>query len=328
MHSRNPKATVKQMSLVNRMLDRSIFFSFDRSGYLRHQRTFDPSDLDRTMRGKVCLVTGANSGLGLAVSRGLAAREATVHMLCRNEERGATARDAIVKETGNGDVHLHVVDVSSLKSVRDFADRFASASVDALIHNAGVLPPARELTQDGLELTVATHLVGPHLLTRVLLAKLTNARVVFVSSGGMYTKRLDVETMRSNEGPYDGVAAYAMTKRGQVILSELWAQELLDTGITVNAMHPGWAATKSVERSLPRFWRIMRNRLRTAMEGADTALWLVIAERVAGETGEFWFDRRPVPTHLVGWTREDADERQRLWRYCEASAGVGGTIPE
>ncbi len=112
------------MSILDRMLDRSIFFSFDRSGYLRHQRTFDPSDLDCTMRDKVCLVTGANSGLGLAVSSGLAAREATVHMLCRNEERGSAARDAMVKETGNGDVHLHVVDVSSLKSVRDFADRF------------------------------------------------------------------------------------------------------------------------------------------------------------------------------------------------------------
>jgi NAD(P)-dependent dehydrogenase (short-subunit alcohol dehydrogenase family) len=251
-----------------------------------------------------------------------------VHMLCRDEERGSAAREDIVKDTGNGDVHLHVVDVSSLRSVRDFANGFPSPSVDALIHNAGVLPSAREFTQDGLELTVATHLVGPHLLTRVLLPILRNARVVFVSSGGMYAKRLDVETMLLNEGPYDGVAAYAMTKRGQVILSELWAQELRDAGITVNAMHPGWAATKSVERSLPRFWRIMRNRLRTAMEGADTALWLVVAEKVAGETGKFWFDRRPVPTHLVGWTREDAEERQKLWRYCEARAGADGAIRE
>jgi NAD(P)-dependent dehydrogenase (short-subunit alcohol dehydrogenase family) len=313
---------------MDRMLDGSIFFSFDRSGYRRHQRTFDPSDLDRTMRGRVCLVTGANSGLGLAVSSGLAAREATVHMLCRNEERGSTARDAIVKETGNDNVFLHVVDVSSLKSVRDFAGRFTSPTVEALIHNAGVLPLGREFTQDGLELTVATHLVGPHLLNRVLLPKLRDARIVFVSSGGMYPKRLNVEAMLSNEGPYNGVDAYAMTKRGQVVLSALWSQELLDTGVTVNAMHPGWAATKSVEQSLPRFWRFMRNRLRTAVEGADTVLWLVVAEKVADQTGKFWFDRRSVPTHLVGWTREDDDERQKLWRFCEARAGTDGAIPE
>lgn len=313
------------MGLRDQLLDRSIFFSFDRSGYLRHRRTFDPSDLDRSMTGKVCLVTGANSGLGLAVASGLAVREATVYMLCRNAERGSTARTSILEETGNPDVHLHVVDVSSLKSIHDFTERFTRPRVDVLIHNAGVLPLERELTPDGLELTVATHLVGPFLLNKLLLPKLKNARVVFVSSGGMYAKRLDVDAMLSNQGPYDGVAAYAMTKRGQVVLSERWARVLADTGTVVNAMHPGWAATRSVELSLPRFWRIMRNRLRTPTEGADTALWLVVAERVAGETGKFWFDRRPVPTHLVRWTREGADERQRLWDFCGARSGEHAT---
>ncbi len=118
-----------------------------------------------------------------------------------------------------------------------------------------------------------------------------------------------------------------MTKRGQVVLSEQWSRELSETGTKVNAMHPGWAATKSVERSLPRFWRIMRNRLRTSTEGADTALWLVVAERVAGETGKFWFDRRPVSTHLVRWTRENANERQRLWDFCESRCATHRTKP-
>jgi NAD(P)-dependent dehydrogenase (short-subunit alcohol dehydrogenase family) len=310
------------LSLFDQLLDRSILFSFDRSGYLRHQRAFKPSDLDRSMKDKVCLVTGANSGLGLAVALGLAAREATVYLLCRNAESGSEARSAISEETNNPKVHLHVVDVSSLKSIRDFAARLTSPRVDVVIHNAGVLPLERELTGDGLELTVATHLVGPFLLTKLLLPRLKNARVVFVSSGGMYAKRLDVGTMLSTEGPYDGVAAYAMTKRGQVVLSELWARKLSDTGTIVNAMHPGWAATKSVEFSLPRFWRFMRHRLRTSEQGADTALWLVVAKRVAGENGKFWFDRRPVPTHLVRWSREGSAERQRLWDFCETAAGA------
>lgn len=306
------------MGLVDRMLDASVFFSFDRSGYQRHQRAFDPADLDRSMKGKVCLVTGANSGLGLAVASGLAARRASVHLLCRDAQRGAAARDAVAEQTQNADVHLQVVDVSSPRSIADFVERFGSPQVDVLVHNAGLLPLERQLTPEGLELTVATHLVGPFLLTELLRPELKEARVVFVSSGGMYTKRLDVEAMRNNDGPYDGVEAYAMTKRGQVVLSELWASELAETRTTVNAMHPGWAATRGVERSLPRFWRVMRNRLRTAEQGADTALWLAVAERVAGETGKFWFDRRSVSAYLLPGTRESADERQQLWDFCQA----------
>lgn len=310
------------MGMFDRMLDRSIFFSFDRSGFRRHQRRFNPGDLDRSMNGKVCVVTGANSGLGFELARGLAARGASVHMLCRNAERGEEARQRIAGESDGSDVHLHVVDLSSKSSIRGFATTFTAPRLDVLVHNAGLLPLEREITDDGLELTVATHLVGPFLLTRLLRARLRGTRVIFVASGGMYTKRLDVDAMMSNEGDYDGVAAYAMTKRGQVVLSELLAQDLADIGATVNAMHPGWAATKGVEHSMPRFWKMMRNRLRTPEQGADTALWLAVADQAEGETGKFWFDRSPAPTHLMRRTREDEEERQRLWQLCEAFSHV------
>ncbi len=101
------------------------------------------------MGGKVCVVTGANSGLGFEVARGLAAREATVHMLCRNAERGEEARTAITDEHGNTDVHVHVVDLSRLTSIRRFAEAFAVLRLDVLVHNAGLLPLKRELTADG-----------------------------------------------------------------------------------------------------------------------------------------------------------------------------------
>ena len=319
------RSTPRQEHAVGRwdaILDRTIFYSFDRSGFARHERSFDPDDLGVSMAGKICLVTGANSGLGRSVARDLAARDATVHLLCRNADRGAEAQRAIREETGNPSVFLDVVDLSSPRSLRAFVDQLDRPQVDVLVHNAGLLPLERELTAEGLELTVATHLVGPHLLNHWLRPRLGGARVVFVTSGGMYAKRLSLKAMLSNEGRYDGVAAYAMTKRGQVVLSELWAEELSGAGTVVNAMHPGWAATAGVERSLPRFHRLMSNRLRTPAQGADTALWLAVADRVAGQTGKLWFDRRPAPTHLAWWTRETEAERSRLWDFCAAQTGA------
>ena len=276
------------------------------------------------MEGRTCLVTGANSGLGFEVARGLAARRADVHMLCRDPERGEHARRSICEETGNTNVSVHIVDISNLGSVRRFAESFVARRIDVLVHNAGVLPRERTLTDSGIELTVATDLVGPFLLTQLVRHKLDGARVIFVSSGGMYARRLDVPAMISNAGRYNGVAAYAMTKRGQVVLSEFLARDLSDMGATVNAMHPGWAATRSVEHSLPRFYRLMRDRLRSPREGADTALWLAVAERVEGETGRFWFDRAAVPTHLTRRTVEDDEERQRLWSACMELSGWTG----
>ncbi|MBJ93907.1 MAG: dehydrogenase [Rickettsiales bacterium] len=309
------------MTWWNRILDKSILFSFDRSGYQRHERAFLSGSLDVSMEGRSCLVSGANSGLGFELARGLAARGAAVHMLCRNPQRGAQAKQAIQAEHSAAQLQLHIVDLSSLASIRSFVAGFEINRVDVLLHNAGLLPLRRELTADGLELTVATHLVGPFLLTRLLAEKLAGGRVVFVSSGGMYAKRLDVEAMLRNEGSYDGVAAYAMTKRAQVVLAELLAEQLKQRNITVNSMHPGWAATPGVERSLPRFWTVMGKRLRTPAQGADTALWLAVAAEVEGLSGRFWFDREVVSPYLFPGTREDELERRRLWALCERLAG-------
>ncbi|MDF1561562.1 MAG: SDR family NAD(P)-dependent oxidoreductase [Deltaproteobacteria bacterium] len=314
------------MGIFDRLLDASIYYSFDRTGFLRHQRAFHPEDLQRSMAGKVCLVTGANSGLGLAVARGLAGLGARVHLLCRSAERGEAARQALIEETGNGELHLEVIDLASPASIRAFAaeleGREGDRKIDVLVHNAGLLPPERELTEEGLELTLATHVVGPFLLNHLLRERLASSRVIYVSSGGMYARRLDLEAMRATEGPYDGVVAYAHTKRAQVVQAAQWAEVLRGSGTTVNAMHPGWAATPGVERSLPAFYRFTKKRLRTAEEGADTALWLAVAERVEGESGKLFFDRRVVSPYLLPGTREAPAEREALWRFCEEICDV------
>jgi len=305
---------------MSRLLDASVLLSFDRTGYRRHAAAFDPTDLQVDLAGRVCLVTGANSGIGFETSLALAARGGRVWMLCRNRKRGLAAVREVRARTESRRVQLGVVDVSDAASIRRFVRGLKAPVVDVLVHNAGVLPDVRTESADGHELTFATHVLGPWLLTRLLrsrLRKSRDARVVFVASGGMYTQRLSLRDWAWRTRPYDGVVAYAQTKRMQVVLAELLAAELKGSRICVNAMHPGWADTPAVRTSLPRFWNLMRRVLRTPAEGADTVVWLAASPAARGETGRFWFDRQARSTHLLPWTRERRQQRQALRKLCE-----------
>ncbi len=308
------------LSLV---LDPTIALSFDRTGFLVHSLTFDPGDLDVSLAGRRCLITGANAGLGFETALGLADLGADVELLCRDRERAEAAAERIRERTGNSRVTTEVVDVSDLFSIRGAAARLAERPVDVLIHNAGLLPATRQLQHDGLELTFATHVVGPHLLTRLLTPALQasgRARVVWMSSGGMYTQKLSLQDLDWSRRPYDGVTAYAQTKRMQVILAQMWAEHLRDTGTVVNAMHPGWADTQGVRDSLPGFRRVMQYLLRTPAEGADTVVWLAASEPGARATGKFFFDRVARRTHFLPTTRENEEQRQALWQLVDELA--------
>ena len=193
-----------------------------------------------------------------------------------------------------------------------------------LVNNVGVLINDRQETPERLELTFATNLCGHFLLTNLLLDKLiasTPSRIVNVSSGGMYTQRINVDDLQSTKGNYNGSIAYACTKRGQVILTEMWADRLRDTGVTVHAMHPGWAATAGVKQSLPAFYRVTKPLLRTAEQGADTIVWLCASDEAAETSGMFWHDRQPRPTHRMRGTQETQDERARLWSELSVLSG-------
>jgi NAD(P)-dependent dehydrogenase (short-subunit alcohol dehydrogenase family) len=311
--------------LVDTLLDATIVLSFDRTGFLRHAARWDGSAGERSLAGRVCLVTGANSGIGRAAAFGLGRRGARVWLLCRDAARGREARDALRVETGRADIHDAVLDVSDLDAVARFVQAFPEPHVDVLVHNAGVLPAARTETVDGNELTFATNVLGPHLLTRLLeerLAAAPDARVVFVSSGGMLPTALSCDDVQWSIRPFDGVAAYAQTKRMQVVLAERYAERWRGSARSAYAMHPGWADTPAVRTSLPRFHAVMGPLLRTPEQGADTIVWLAAAERATLESGGFYFDRVRRATHLLPFTRESDAERRRLWSLCEERTGL------
>ena len=312
-------------SLLDEVLDRTVIAGYTNIGYRVRSRGWSASELQR-MDGKVVLVTGASSGLGLAAAEGFARLGATVWLVVRRPERGEEARMRIVERSGDGDVHVGVCDLSELESVRQFAGRFRDQvpRLDVLVNNAGVMTEARGVSDDGIELTLATNVIGPFPLTNLLIPLLEEsapARIINVTSGGMYTQKLRVDDLQSEHGRFDGPKAYARTKRAEVILTELWAEQLAGTGVAVHSMHPGWSDTPSLRSSLPRFYKVTRPLLRTPAQGADTIVWLGSAAEPGRSSGLFWHDRRPRPTHRLRCTRETPQERERLLAECVRLSG-------
>jgi dehydrogenase/reductase SDR family protein 12 len=296
-----------------------IFFSFSRLGYRSRAAKFDNAEAD--IAGKTVLITGANSGLGLAASEVLIAQGARVLMLCRNPERGEEALRNVRKIAGQGgSAELLIADMTDMDSIRRVAESLPDGPLHALVHNAGSLNAKRVVTEDGLEFDFALHVAGPHLLTKLLASALrkTQGRVIFVASGGMYSERFSLEANDWEGRPYDGVKAYAQAKRTQVVLTSLWDKH--ETNISSYAMHPGWVDTPGVSTALPRFYKRLRRWLRTPKEGADTIVWLATTAPEPSPSGTFWLDREAVSPYMLPYTREAADAPKQLWETLEAIA--------
>ncbi len=296
--------------LVDLALDASVVGGFSSIGY--KLRDLDRRPIDARLDGRRVLVTGATGGLGLAAATALSSLGADMVLVGRNPEKLEAAAAAV-----GGQVETHRTDLSSMKHVADLAEA-AAGSVDVLINNVGVLLGERTVTEEGLEATFATNLLGQFILTnRVLEEMQPGSRIITVSSGGMYTTPVSLSDLQ-NERDYRGAVAYARTKRAQVVLSAEWARRRPD--IVSHAMHPGWADTGGVKASLPSFYRAMGPILRSAEQGADTIVWLAAAEEPGRTTGLFWHDRRPRSIHKISRTRGDAAEDRRLWAELERMA--------
>lgn len=314
-------------SAVDVALERSIAGSFSRVGPVVRRRLFGWESLaTHRLDGRTAVVTGASSGLGEAAARWLARLGADVVILVRDTARGARVAEAIELATGSK-IKVVKADMGELDSVAEAAAALGNRPIHILVHNAGALTAQRHISRQGIEETVATHVVGPFLLAWLWQSNLEAAapsRVIVVTSGGMYAEGLDVDRLQMTSGTYDGVVAYARAKRAQVSLVEECASALRRRGIHLTAVHPGWADTPGLRRSLPGFHRVMRPLLRSVDEGADTIVWLASAPIESIGDEYLWLDRAPRPLHrLRRTTRTDtAPERRRLFEECCRLAGL------
>jgi len=322
--------------LVDAVIEAPVVTSFTRIGFGIRQRLEAWSPLEcYDLSGRVIVLTGATSGLGRAAATQLARCGATLVLVGRNPDRNDAVVAEMIDATGNDAITQVAADIGDYEQVRALARHVLTDHdrLDVLIHNAGALTNERRDAPDGTEATLASQVVGPFLLTGLLLERLARSapsRVLTMSSGGMYTASLRVSGLQMSTRDYKGAEQYARAKRAQVSLNEEWAARFGHTGIHFHALHPGWADTPGVDASLPTFSKVMGPLLRTADQGADTLVWLAADDVAVESNGLFWLDRRPRSTHKLRSTRasDTAERRNRLWTWVSDTAGHAPSVAD
>jgi NAD(P)-dependent dehydrogenase (short-subunit alcohol dehydrogenase family) len=269
------------------------------------------------MAERTALVTGASTGIGKEIARGLLREGFRVVVACRDEGRGRAA----LADLGGGDrAELQLVDLASQASIRDFARRLLDRheALHVLVNNAGIWPQTREVGPDGIELTWATNVMGYHLLTALLLDRLKAsgpARVVNVAS--TFAGRLDLDDVGFERRRFRGADAYMQSKQADRLLTWDLAERLAGTGVTANAVHPGMVRSELGRAQTGPKAAVLRAAFRlfgkTTTQGADTAIWLASSPEIQGATGKFWTSRREIRCRF-----RDAGQQQRLRALCDA----------
>ena len=299
--------------------DKNLFTAlkcFTRAGYRTGRRTWAPMSTD--MAEKHVVLTGASAGLGFETAVALLEAGATLTLVIRDPNKVASMQAALQERSGRQADRVELADLSLLSQVNALSERLLSANrpIDVLINNAGALFNDYCQTSEGIETSAALLLLSPWRLTVAVHPLLahhdTPARVINVVSGGMYTQKLQCESLVMSEDDYRGSVAYARAKRALTVLTELWSAQWRDDRIVVNAMHPGWADTPGVQGALPGFRRLTHRVLRSSQEGADTIVWLARAREADKTSGQLFLDREPRTTHLRQRTLESAEERASL----------------
>jgi retinol dehydrogenase 14 len=281
-----------------------------------------------SMTGKICAVTGANSGIGKETALGLARMGARVVLVCRSRARGEAALEEIKRESGSPEVDLLTADMSSQASVRAVAEQIRQKyyRLDVLINNAGGVVRTRKLSAEGIEMTVAANHLGAALLTLLLLDLLkasAPSRIVNVSSEAQRRTRFDMNDIQFERRKYSGFGAYGQSKLLMNAFTFELARRLAGTGVTVNCLHPGVVAT-NIWGADPSFIfkliiAIVRPFMLKSKEGAAASLYLATSPDVADVTGEYFVKSKPAASNPLS---RDPKVAAEIWKWTEKMIGV------
>jgi NAD(P)-dependent dehydrogenase (short-subunit alcohol dehydrogenase family) len=268
-------------------------------------------------QGKICLITGATSGIGWVTARDLAKMGAEVVLTGRNVKRGSRAIDRIRKEDSTSKVEFIPMDLSSLEDVREFSADFMArfSRLDVLMNNAGTVLLQRRVNDDGVEMTFAVNHLGHFLLTNLLLRSLKaseSARVIVVSSGSHRDAQINFDDLQ-NENGYNGMKVYGQSKLANLFFTYELSRRLKDEKITVNAMHPGFVSTNLGRDNgwlLHKLIRLVMLTGGSAEDGADTCVYLANSLDVEGVTGEYFKGRKVIPSSQASYDQKAA---KQLW---------------
>lgn len=278
------------------------------------------------MNDKICLVTGANSGIGKVTAKALAGGGATVIMVCRNRDKGQAARAEIVRETRNENLDLRIADFSDLSQIRSLAADVKAKypRLHALVNNAGSYFGNRTGAAGGYEATFVVNHLGYFLLTVELLDLLKSsgrARIVNVSSEAHRNAYINFDDLKLENG-YTGWKAYGRSKLANVLFTYELARQLEGTGVTANCMHPGVVGTNFLNNFgglAGKIVRLFTPFMRTPEKGADTIIWLATSPEVEGITGKYFVDRKERATNPQSY---DTAAAARLWEVSERMCSI------
>src|SRR6266550_4707043 len=270
-----------------------------------------------SMQGKICMVTGANSGIGKATALELAQMGATVVMVCRDRARGEQARSEITTKSRKNAVDLLQADLSSQQSIRHLVETFQHhyTHLHVLINNAGAaFPGRRRETVDGLEMTFAVNYLAPFLLTHLLLDLLTAsapARIVNVSSDSHRSGYIQMDDLQE-EKRYRSMQVYGQSKLAVVLFTYELAGRLQGTGVTANCLHPGFVATHFGQSGAGPAFRLLVKLIgsfgTSPQEGAKTSIYLASSPEVEGVTGQYFV--KSIPRRSAAISYDESLQRQ------------------